>query len=97
MSSDFSGSMFTKYMMAMATLSRWERLKIRLGLKVSIGYFIKPGWKEPIEFYAFWCPIHGIVANHPHGHYHKLTCPKCFEDICDRPQALSIDKERKYR
>jgi len=81
MSSGFSASMFTKYWTALDSLSRWERLKIRLGGNVSIGFYIKTGWKAPIEFYAFWCPVHGIVADYPHGYNERLTCPKCSKNM----------------
>ncbi len=36
-----------------------------------------PGWKGELQFYAFKCPIHGIVEDYPHGYRQVLRCRKC--------------------
>jgi len=61
----------------MIQLSLWQRLKLALFGKVSVGPIQKAGWRGPIEHYAFRCPVHGVVIDYPHGHRHLLTCPKC--------------------
>jgi hypothetical protein len=36
-----------------------------------------PGWKGELQFYAFKCPVHGIVEDYPHGYRQVLSCRKC--------------------
>ncbi len=36
-----------------------------------------PGWSGELQFYAFKCPIHGIVEDYPHGYRQVLRCRKC--------------------
>jgi len=36
-----------------------------------------PGWRGELQFYAFKCPIHGIVEDYPHGYRQVLRCRKC--------------------
>ena len=36
-----------------------------------------PGWKGELQFYAFKCPVHGIVEDYPHGYRQVLSCKKC--------------------
>ena len=38
---------------------------------------MKPGWRGPLPFYAFKCPVHGLVENYPHGYNERLKCPLC--------------------
>jgi hypothetical protein len=40
----------------------------------------RPGWKHELQFYAFKCPIHGLVESYPQGHNQKLRCPKCSDE-----------------
>jgi hypothetical protein len=39
-----------------------------------------PGWSGELQFYAFKCPIHGIVEDYPHGYKQELRCRKCQQD-----------------
>ena len=57
-----------------------QKLIISFFGKVQIEERTRSGWKGPIMFYAFNCPIHGIVEDYPHGHNGRLICPKCIED-----------------
>jgi len=43
-----------------------------------VGLYIKNGWKSPIMFYQFKCPIHGMVINYPLGYDKRLECPICL-------------------
>ena len=36
-----------------------------------------PGWKGELQFYAFKCPVHGIVEDYPHGYRKVIRCRKC--------------------
>ena len=64
----------------MAEYSFLQKLRISFWGKIPIGEKIREGWKGPIMFYAFSCPIHGYVDNYPHGYNGRLICPKCIED-----------------
>jgi hypothetical protein len=35
------------------------------------------GWQGELQFYAFKCPIHGIVEDYAHGYGQTLRCRKC--------------------
>jgi len=54
-----------------------QRLKLHLTGRAYIGHRKKPGWKEPLPFYKFRCPKHGIVEDYPHGYNERLDCPLC--------------------
>ena len=58
-----------------------ERLKIQLQGHVSVGREQRVGWKEPVEFYMFKCPIHGYVKNYVKGHDKRLECPECLIEM----------------
>jgi hypothetical protein len=36
-----------------------------------------PGWKGELQFYAFKCPVHGVVEDYPHGYRQILRCKRC--------------------
>jgi len=36
-----------------------------------------PGWKGELQFYAFKCPVHGIIEDYPHGYRQVLRCRRC--------------------
>ena len=55
-----------------------QRLIISFFGKVQLEERTRPGWKGPIMFYAFNCPIHGIVEDYAHGYNGRLICPKCI-------------------
>ena len=57
-------------------LNPFQRLELFLTGKVYVGHRGRPGW-GPLPFYAFRCPIHGIVEDYPHGYGEHLDCPRC--------------------
>jgi len=61
-------------------LNLLQRLKLRLSGYVYVGDRQREGWKGPIPFYAFMCPIHGLVEDYPHYHSQWLECPECIEE-----------------
>ena len=61
-------------------LSLLQRLKLQLSGYVYVGDRQREGWKGPIPFYAFMCPIHGLVEDYPHYHSQRLECPECREE-----------------
>lgn len=40
----------------------------------------RPGWRGELQFYAFKCPIHGVVEDYPHGYQQTLRCGKCSKN-----------------
>ena len=56
-----------------------QRLKLRLGLQVCLGERTQEGWSGALPFYAFKCPVHGLVENYPSGWAEILRCPLCIE------------------
>lgn len=57
-----------------------ERIKLQL---IGYGYQgeeIKEGWREPLPFYVFRCPMHGYVRNYVKGYEGRLECPICLEE-----------------
>jgi len=65
----------------MTEYSLWQKIRIAWSGKISIEKRLLPHWnqeKDPIMFYAFNCPIHGIVENYPAGYSKRLICPKCI-------------------
>ena len=61
----------------MIELSFFQRVKLRLFGNVFTERRTRPGWKGPLPFYAFKCPVHGVVEDYPHGYRGVLRCPKC--------------------
>ena len=73
----------------MNVINAWEmdsrisiinRLRIQLRGHINRGVKEHPETKAKIEYFAFKCPIHGIVEDYPHGHARILECPKCREN-----------------
>lgn len=62
----------------MTEYSFLQRLRIAFWGKIKVGERTRSGWKGPLMFYAFNCPIHGIVENYPHGYNGRLICPECL-------------------
>ena len=60
-------------------MNLWRRLKLRLGGYVYLGERQEAGHRNPVPFYAFRCPVHGVVESHPHGYDGRLECPMCRE------------------
>ena len=54
-----------------------QRLEIRLTGRAFVGYRARDGWRQPLQFYAFRCPVHGYVEDYPHGYAGRLECPLC--------------------
>jgi hypothetical protein len=67
-----------------------NRLKMQLSGYVYTGHRRKQGWKGPLPFYTFKCPIHGIVENYPQGFAGKLFCPKCSEESIREAKLRTI-------
>lgn len=62
-------------------ISLLDRLKLRLSGYVYVEDRVKLGWKEPLPYYLFKCPVHGYVKSYQHGYDKKLICPKCLEEL----------------
>ena len=54
-----------------------QRFKLRLYGYVYIGHRTRTGWNDPLPFFAFRCPVHGLVEDYPHGNSDRLDCPRC--------------------
>ena len=67
------------------TITHLQRLEIRLLGKAFLGYRARDGWRQPLPFYAFRCPVHGLVEDYPHGYAKRLDCP-----LCSREELASI-------
>ena len=61
-------------------MNLWQRLRLWLNGYVYVGDRQRASWKGPLPFYAFKCPIHGVVEDYPHGYAQCLECPKCKEE-----------------
>jgi hypothetical protein len=59
-------------------LSSVQRLRLRLFGRVFVGWGSRRGWRSELPFYAFRCPVHGIVEDYPHGYHGRLDCPLCW-------------------
>lgn len=62
------------------TVTHLQRLEIRLLGKTFRGYRARDGWRQPLPFYAFRCPVHGYVEDYPHGYAERLDCPLCSRE-----------------
>ncbi len=60
----------------MVELSFIQRVQLRLFGIVFIERRIRPGWKGPLPFDAFKCPVHGLVEDYPHGYRGVLRLPE---------------------
>jgi hypothetical protein len=58
-------------------LSLIQRLRLGLIGQVYVGHRIQAGWKGSLPFFAFRCPVHGLVDDYPHGYTDRLDCPRC--------------------
>ena len=59
-------------------LSLIQKLRLRLFGRVLVGWRNRRLWRAELPFYAFRCPIHGIVEDYPHGYHGRLDCPLCL-------------------
>ena len=64
----------------MKEYSLWQKIRIAFFGRTALEERKFDGWKGPIMFYAFNCPIHGIVEGYPHGYNGRLICPKCVNN-----------------
>lgn len=62
------------------TVTHLQRLEIMLLGKAFVGYRARDGWRQPLPFYAFRCPVHGYVEDYPHGYAERLDCPLCSRE-----------------
>ena len=67
------------------TVTHLQRIEIKLLGKAFMGYRARDGWRQPLPFYAFRCPVHGYVEDYPHGYAERLDCP-----LCSREELASI-------
>lgn len=67
--------------MSKVELTRMQRFALRLKGYVYVGHRTRPGWNGSIPFYAFECPVHGIVENYPHGFKSRMECPECGHKV----------------
>jgi hypothetical protein len=58
-------------------LSLAQRLQLKVTGAVPTERRSHPGWKGELQFYAFRCPVHGLVENYPQGYGEVLVCPEC--------------------
>lgn len=58
-------------------LGLWQRLKLWVTGRVYLYDVKREGWKDFLPFYAFRCPVHGLVETYPRGYAQRLECPKC--------------------
>ena len=62
------------------TLGLYKRVVLSLAGQVYVEHRTMPGWSGALPFYAFRCPVHGIVVDYPHGYDQRLDCPKCHRE-----------------
>lgn len=58
-------------------LTLFQRFKLWLNGTVYLYHVKEVGWSGSLPFYAFRCPVHGIVSDYPHGYKKILRCPYC--------------------
>jgi hypothetical protein len=59
-------------------LSSVQKLRFKLFGRVFVGLRNRRGRGASLPFYAFKCPVHGIVEDYPHGYHGRLDCPLCL-------------------
>lgn len=57
-----------------------QKIKMKINGQIYLEHRTRPGWKRSLPFYAFKCPVHGIVIDYAHGLEDYLACPKCWEE-----------------
>ena len=58
-------------------LNLLQRIKLMITGAVPTSRRSRPGWTGSLQFYAFKCPVHGLVENYPQGYEKALRCPYC--------------------
>ncbi|GAG88500.1 unnamed protein product [marine sediment metagenome] len=64
---------------AIADLSRYELIKIKLGDSIDLGKFYPLGAVIEMNYFAFKCNSHGIVADYKQN-MGELRCPICLNE-----------------
>ena len=62
-------------------LSRIQRMQLLIAGSAPTGMRRRPGWRCELQFYAFRCPVYGIVENYSQGHSRTLRCPRCSDSM----------------
>jgi len=60
-------------------LSPLQRIRLLVTGTVPTSRRSRPGWRGSLQFYAFRCPVHGLMENYPQGYGRVLRCPHCDE------------------
>jgi len=71
-----------------------ERLEYYRSDGTYIGHQTRPGWREALPVYRFFCPKCGEVENYPQGHAEILRCPKCDKEDLRRRRSRREAKLR---
>jgi hypothetical protein len=58
-------------------LSLLQKIRLLVAGAVPTSRRSRHGWSGSLQFYAFRCPVHGIVENYPQGYNEALRCPIC--------------------
>jgi len=58
-------------------LSLAQRIQLKVAGSAPTERRSRPGWRGELQFYAFRCPVHGLVENYPQGYGEVLVCPEC--------------------
>jgi len=61
-------------------MNLWSRFLLWARGYVYLEHRRRPGWSGSLPFYAFRCPVHGLVENYPAGYEEKLRYPHCTEE-----------------
>lgn len=61
-------------------LSLAQRLQLKVTGAAPTVRRSRPSWRGELQFYAFRCPVHGLVESYPQGYGELLVCPKCIAD-----------------
>jgi|GEM_PF-2287953 len=72
-------------------LSLINRLKLKINGYVLMGNKKRAYWVEPIPFYLFYCPEHGLVEDYLHGYTKRLECPICRNIVKEKHQITDIE------
>ena len=54
------------------------------------------GWNGELMYYAFRCPVHGIVEDYPHGFDQRLRCPLCQKNLYRKKNLSYSTITKKY-
>jgi len=58
-------------------LNLLQRIKLMITGAVPMSRRSRHGWTGSLQFYAFECPVHGLVENYPQSYEKVLRCPHC--------------------